>query len=80
MQREFAGLLNFTFRPFLSFPNFGHSGVPHCYDDSVPLKKMEMDLVKAIGPWPALHINMNKVWYRTGMHAKGVLAYFILIK
>ncbi|KAJ6657814.1 hypothetical protein lerEdw1_001864 [Lerista edwardsae] len=36
--------------------------VPHYYDDaSVPIKKMEMDIVKAGGPWPALHITMNKI-------------------
>ncbi|XP_077158773.1 band 4.1-like protein 4B isoform X2 [Paroedura picta] len=35
--------------------------VPRLYDDaSAHLKKVEAETVKAVGPWPALHIGMNK--------------------
>uniref|UniRef100_A0A8D2JA15 Erythrocyte membrane protein band 4.1 like 4B n=1 Tax=Varanus komodoensis TaxID=61221 RepID=A0A8D2JA15_VARKO len=43
------------------FPNFGHPGVPHHYDEaSLHLKKMDVETVKAVRPWPALHVNTNK--------------------
>ncbi|XP_048367143.1 band 4.1-like protein 4B isoform X2 [Sphaerodactylus townsendi] len=35
--------------------------VPRLYEDaSIHLKKMEAETMKVVGPWPALHINMNK--------------------
>lgn len=38
------------------------SGVPLLYDDTpAHLKKMEPETVKVVGPWPALHVNINKV-------------------
>ncbi|XP_062981522.1 band 4.1-like protein 4B [Elgaria multicarinata webbii] len=43
------------------FPNFGHPGVPRHYDEtSLHLKKIEVETVKVVRPWPVLHINTNK--------------------
>ncbi|EMP36604.1 Band 4.1-like protein 4B [Chelonia mydas] len=42
-------------------PNKLSSGLPLLYDNtSSHLKKMEVETVKVVGPWPALHININK--------------------
>ncbi|CAM4591456.1 unnamed protein product [Lepidochelys kempii] len=42
-------------------PNKLSSGLPVLYDNtSSHLKKMEVETVKVVGPWPALHININK--------------------
>ncbi|XP_059584491.1 band 4.1-like protein 4B isoform X3 [Alligator mississippiensis] len=45
----------------VSNPNKLSSGVPLLYDDTpAHLKKMEPETVKVVGPWPALHVNINK--------------------
>lgn len=37
-------------------------GAPALFNEATThLKKLELDTVKAPGPWPALHININKV-------------------
>ncbi|KAM7174656.1 band 4.1-like protein 4B [Macrochelys suwanniensis] len=42
-------------------PNKLSPGLPRLYDNtSSHLKKMEVETVKVVGPWPALHININK--------------------
>lgn len=48
------------------FLSFGHllelsSGLPLLYDETSHLKKIETESVKVVGPWPALHVSMNKV-------------------
>ena len=41
-------------------------GAPALFSEAAAhLKKLELETVKAAGPWPALHININKV-PRTG--------------
>ncbi|KAM6278485.1 band 4.1-like protein 4B [Spheniscus humboldti] len=47
------------------FLSFGHllelsSGLPLLYDETSHLKKIETESVKVVGPWPALHVSMNK--------------------
>lgn len=37
------------------------SGLPLLYDETSHLKKIETENVKVVGPWPALHVSMNKV-------------------
>lgn len=37
------------------------SGLPLLYDETSHLKKIETESVKVVGPWPALHVSMNKV-------------------
>lgn len=42
-------------------------GAPALYSEAAAhLKKLELETVKTAGPWPALHININKVsgWFR----------------
>ncbi|XP_054237623.1 band 4.1-like protein 4B isoform X1 [Indicator indicator] len=41
-------------------PNKLSSGLPLLYDETSHLKKIETESVKVVGPWPALHISMNK--------------------
>ncbi|XP_027499832.1 band 4.1-like protein 4B isoform X5 [Corapipo altera] len=36
------------------------SGLPLLYDETSHLKKIETESVKVVGPWPALHVGMNK--------------------
>lgn len=37
-------------------------GAPALFSETAThLKKLELETVKAVGPWPALHININKV-------------------
>lgn len=37
-------------------------GAPALFSEAAAhLKKLELDTAKAAGPWPALHININKV-------------------
>ncbi|XP_065523821.1 band 4.1-like protein 4B isoform X1 [Lathamus discolor] len=36
------------------------SGLPLFYDETSHLKKIETESVKVVGPWPALHVSMNK--------------------
>lgn len=37
-------------------------GAPALFSEAAAhLKKLELETVKAAGPWPALHININKV-------------------
>lgn len=37
-------------------------GAPTLYSEAAAhLKKLELETVKTAGPWPALHINLNKV-------------------
>ncbi|XP_064006094.1 LOW QUALITY PROTEIN: band 4.1-like protein 4B [Pogoniulus pusillus] len=41
-------------------PNKLNSGLPLLYDETSHLKKIEMESVKVVGPWPPLHVSMNK--------------------
>ncbi|XP_061200283.1 band 4.1-like protein 4B isoform X6 [Neopsephotus bourkii] len=41
-------------------PNKLSSGLPLFYDETSHLKKIETESVKVVGPWPALHVSMNK--------------------
>jgi hypothetical protein len=51
----------------LLFPFPAHTvelspGTPALYSEAAAhLKKLELETVKAVAPWPALHININKV-------------------
>lgn len=48
-------------------------GPPALFSEAAAhLKKLELETVKAAGPWPALHININKVPVPGALHEHGL--------
>ena len=65
--KEMSLYLPFQLPCFLSHGGVAElsPGAPSLYSEAAAhLKKLELETVKTAGPWPALHINLNKVWGR----------------